>query len=357
MAAALLEESRSWSSVRLLHVNARYAEARTKLTRFGFAKVLKALSHLIATVRLVRREEATLVVLTVAFHRGPFLKDAFFILALRLLCSARLVAWVHMDPARLDYEGSPFWYAWLVRTAVAKVDRWVACADRLLQTWPAFLPASARYAIPNGIDAPALPIRAAPAAGLLRVVYLSAMDREKGWDDLLFVAERICARAADVEFCFHGAAASSDSDADIALTFSRVSFLERIRWLGPVAGDAKWQSLAAADIFCFPSRTEQFPVAVLEAMAAGLPVVATRVGAVEDAIIPGKGGWLVVPGSRVRLEQALLMALEDRERLRSFGAFNRKRFESEFTRARFGARWQQFLLEAGRASPSLSRAA
>ena len=71
--------------------------------------------------------------------------------------------------------------------------------------------------------------------------------------------------------------------------------------------------------------------------------VASRVGAVADAIESGKGGWLVSPGDAFELEQALLLAISDPCRLRAFGEHNRNRFEEQFTRVAFGKRWEMFL--------------
>ena len=340
--AALLQEASLWSRIRLLHVNAQYASDRARFRKLELNKVLRTFAYLARTLMLIYRHHASVVVMTLSFDRGPFLKDAFVVLALRALSKARLIVWVHMDPTRLGYEQAPHWYAAIVRTVVSRVHLWVGCAPSLLDRWPVFLQGAPRCAIFNGIATPTIK-KGDRRAEKVRITYLSAMERLKGWEDLLAAAERLCADRDDVEVRFYGAPASEATAESVREAFAGVSARDKIRWLGPVYGDAKWQALADADLFCFPSHTEQFPITILEAMAVGLPIVASRVGAVEDAIVPGKGGWLVDKASPTELARVLSAAVSDMDVLRSFGSYNRQRFEQCFASSVFGAKWQDML--------------
>ncbi len=341
-AAALIEESKGWSTIKLHHVNAVYAESRGDLTRFSVRKLFKLVSYLIRSVRLVRSKGASVVIVTPAFFRGPFLKDALMIGALRAFTRAKVVGWVHMDPARIEFESAPKWLKKIITMIMRSVDSWLACSPALVEMWPGFLPKRLCTGLANGIEAPSCPQRGAPLP-VLRVSYLSAMDSEKGWVEAVAAARSICSGNPHVEFHFHGNALSLEDESKVKQEFELGPHADRIRWHGPAWGDRKWAALASADLFCFPSHTEQFPIAVLDAMASGLPVVATRVGAVADAIEQGRGGWLVSPGNAAELEQALVLAISDPHRLRAFGEHNRRRFEEQFTRAAFGKRWEKFL--------------
>jgi hypothetical protein len=75
-----------------------------------------------------------------------------------------------------------------------------------------------------------------------------------------------------------------------------------------------------ADLFVLPSRGDCFPQAIAEAMACGLPVVATEVGAVAEAVLHGVNGLVVPPGSPRDLRRALEALLADEDRRRSMGA-------------------------------------
>ncbi len=93
-------------------------------------------------------------------------------------------------------------------------------------------------------------------------------------------------------------------------------------------GDARlWAFLAESDIFAFPSSIDQAPNAVIEAMAAGLPVIAVRTSGIQEMVVDGTTGLLIEPGDAEGLEQALEILIDDIERRRSMGAKARCRFE------------------------------
>jgi len=93
-----------------------------------------------------------------------------------------------------------------------------------------------------------------------------------------------------------------------------------VTFLGPVARDADVRrEYAHADVFCLPSLQEGFGIAFLEAMAAGLPVVAGSAGAVPEVVPDGTAGLLVDPTDPAALAEALVNLLDDRAVARRMG--------------------------------------
>ncbi len=89
--------------------------------------------------------------------------------------------------------------------------------------------------------------------------------------------------------------------------------------------------LHAADVFVLSSRQEGFPITILEAMAAGKPIVATDVGGCAEAVVHGETGLIVPPEDPSALAEALASLLADPELARKMGAAGRERVEQEFT--------------------------
>jgi len=97
----------------------------------------------------------------------------------------------------------------------------------------------------------------------------------------------------------------------------------RVELLGPRRDVA--DVLAQCDVFVLSSRSEGFPVSILEAMAAGLPVVATDVGGVGEAVVDGETGFLVPPGEAQALAAVLERLVGDPELRLRLGAAGRDR--------------------------------
>ena len=104
----------------------------------------------------------------------------------------------------------------------------------------------------------------------------------------------------------------------------------RVRFLGE--RDALPELLAPADVFVLASAEESFGLSALEAMACGVPVVATRVGGVPEVIEDGKSGLLAPAEDLAAFAERLRELLFDRDRARSMGALARERVLAEFTR-------------------------
>jgi glycosyltransferase involved in cell wall biosynthesis len=88
--------------------------------------------------------------------------------------------------------------------------------------------------------------------------------------------------------------------------------------------------LASCDLFVLPSLFEGLPLSVLEAMAAGKPVVATAIGGTDEAIVHGETGLLVHPADPVALARAIRTAVSDPVLSQRLGAAGRARAQQEF---------------------------
>lgn len=92
--------------------------------------------------------------------------------------------------------------------------------------------------------------------------------------------------------------------------------------------------LSALDLFLLPSLWEGFSVALLEAMAMGLPVIATRVGGAEEVITSGQEGLLIPPGNPQNLAEAIQEALAHLERFQQMAGRGRERVRQNFSEER-----------------------
>ncbi|NMG75989.1 TIGR03088 family PEP-CTERM/XrtA system glycosyltransferase [Aromatoleum diolicum] len=116
------------------------------------------------------------------------------------------------------------------------------------------------------------------------------------------------------------------------------------------------EAMRAMDIFVLPSRAEGISNTILEAMACGLPVIATRVGGNPELVVDGETGMLVPAEDSAALADALAHYLADGELARAHGRAGRQRAEGEFSIdgmvARYGGLYESLLDAAGRPAPA-----
>jgi glycosyltransferase involved in cell wall biosynthesis len=184
--------------------------------------------------------------------------------------------------------------------------------------------------VPNGVPLPPAPRSAqmdTPVDAPCCILYLGALGRRKGTSDLLqaLATPRLRAKRWNAVIAGNGDGDSFRKEATALGIADRVTFPG---WVGPEAAQAL---LASADVFVLPSYNEGLPVAVLEAMAAGVPVVTTRVGAIPDLGIDGEAGFMIDPGSIEDLTDRLAVLVDDPALRARFGSSGRRRVESEFT--------------------------
>ena len=130
---------------------------------------------------------------------------------------------------------------------------------------------------------------------------------------------------------------------------TRLGIHDRVRMLGHCPDIEK--VLAALDVFVLSSVSEGLSNTILEAMAGGLPVVATRVGGTEELVVEGETGLLVASQSPAAMAGALAALLQDRDRRRAMGRAGRLRAQSEFDLRSVIRRYAQMYLDTvGRAS-------
>jgi glycosyltransferase involved in cell wall biosynthesis len=133
-------------------------------------------------------------------------------------------------------------------------------------------------------------------------------------------------------------AGRGDEEANLRRLAGELGVAERLHLLG--LRDDVDTVLAAGDVFVQPSLSEGLPLAVLEAMAGGLPVVASRVGGIGEAVRDGETGYLVPSANPPALAAALRKVLESGDRGAALGAAGRLRAEREFSIAAMAERYR-----------------
>lgn len=245
----------------------------------------------------------------------------------RRLRGTPLVVTPHADPGR-GLAFSRVYHRSMARATLRVADRLVAQSDverRFLLGLG--LDPERIVVLPTGIALDDFAGTARPGSGeAVRFLYVGRLDLEQKGLDVLGRALTSLGRGTPVKMVFVG-----DDWGALASLRSRVEragIPDRVEFVVGAPRTRVLEEYRAADAFVLPSRFESFPRALLEAMAAGLPIVATRVGGVPEMVAEGENALLVPPGDERGLADALRTLADDPGLRSRFGAASRRRAEA-----------------------------
>ena len=187
--------------------------------------------------------------------------------------------------------------------------------------------------IPNGVDLARVPL-APPSNGPV-VGAVGRLDPRKGHADLLVAMSLVLDRIPGARLLLVGDGPARSS---LERQAQALGIAPHVDMLGMVPEGAR--TLAQMSVFVLPSYVEGMSNALLEAMAAGLPVVATDVGGNAEVVVAGQTGLIVPPRDPGALAEAIRVLIEDPERARAMGAAGRARAMEQFTLQQMIARYQ-----------------
>lgn len=248
----------------------------------------------------------------------------------------------------------------LTRRAIARVigacSEVVVLGDYWRQFTAATFPNARRITVlPNAVPGPAaVPDR--PAGGPVHLLFLGRLIPIKGVDVLLDALASPTCRGRNWELTIAGDGDRTTYEEQAR----RLGLADRVTFTGWLTPEQCRGQLGRSHVLVQPSLFEGLPMAVLEAMAHGLAIVATRVGSVHEAVTDGTSGLLVEPGDAAALAAALARVLDDADLRIALAAEARRRFEDQYDIAAYRGRLLEIYRRNGlpqhpRPAPTLPR--
>lgn len=225
-----------------------------------------------------------------------------------------------------------FW-ALMQRDALARAAAWHATSAEEADDIRAYGVQAPIAVIPNGVDVPEMPVSQCVEKNRRTLLFLSRLHPKKGLPNLIAAWSRVAHELTDWDIVIAGPDESghrSDLEAQIAdLNVPRIGFA------GAVFGDEKADLLRTADLFVLPTQSENFGIAVAEALAAGIPAIVTK-GAPWVGLETERCGWWIDHGVEP-LAAALIEAMAlPKSDLREMGLRGRKWMARDFSWDRIG---------------------
>ena len=205
----------------------------------------------------------------------------------------------------------------------------------LCQLAQGFMPGLAVPEIPNGVDTARFSPAPRDAGDVCELLLVGRLAPQKGVDILLHALARIPS-GWRLRIVGDGPERARLGDLSAALGLAA-----RVKFHGWAQRDDLPALYRSADVFVFPSYDEGMPNVVLEALASGLPVVATRIAGTEQLVAHGANGALVPPGEPAAFAEALAPLIAAPELRRAMGEISRAFAVEQFSWARSAAAYER----------------
>ena len=302
-------------------------------TRLRRAARLAASPFLLA--RAIQSLGAGIVHINTSLDARAYWRDLAYLLVAKL-CGARVVYQVHGGALPRDFFRNPLLTA-LLNAVLGWPEVVVVLAASELRAYEAFLPGRNVVMLPNGIDCAryAVPRRALANAGApLNLLYLGRLASGKGLRETLEGLHLARDRGIRTRLVIAGSGPEEQPLRELA---GELGLEQDVTFVGPSHGADKVKLFAGAEVMLLPSYSEGLPYALLEAMAAGVVPIVTRVGAMPDVVSEGIHGMLVPPRDAGAIARAIVALGEDRARLSRMSAACCRRVADTYSIGRVAA--------------------
>jgi glycosyltransferase involved in cell wall biosynthesis len=338
--ATLLEDPTLAASVEYVLLNTTRVAERQAGT-FTLDNVRNSLHDALRTFRAARG--ADVVHLQTALLPVLPLVRALLICAAGRLAGAGVLCHVHSGRLNSGQEeafhptGGYRLLLRLLRFATHRVITVAASGERALRQ---HVPGLSVATVHNAVDVPSFQL-AEPGTEPPHAVYVGTLSRRKGMHDLVAALELLRERGAQLPLDVVGGGHEVGEQEAEELRARIYDSGLPVSLLGSLSPDEVAERLRDAQLFVLPSHLEGKPIAILEAMAVGLPVVVTSVGANEDVVRDGVDGRVVPSHDPAALADALEQLVRDPAVRKEMGANARARAEQAYDRPVLAARMAQ----------------
>jgi glycosyltransferase involved in cell wall biosynthesis len=162
------------------------------------------------------------------------------------------------------------------------------------------------------------------------ILFLGSLGKRKGVFDILKAVPLVRGTHPHARFFFAGREETRGEEQRINQVYQENQLAESVQFLGQITGLSKLELFQRAMIFLLPSYGENMPFSLLEAMAVGLPVITTPVGAIPEVVKDGNNGFIIQPGDYKALAERISQLLNDHHLRTAMSKANIARIRQDF---------------------------
>lgn len=265
------------------------ADVRINIYRFFCSQYIKLFKLLITDndIQILHIHSAS---------RGSFVRKSF-VLFMAKAFGKKTIMHIHGGMFREYYQSSRI-KSWYVRFILQMSDR-VLC---LTEEWRQSFQSEMQL---NNLEVLLNPVKKFPKNNInithswISLLFMGTITENKGIFELVeYLQQNTFFLQGKIKLYICG----EGDDKKLSMCMPKGNFRENIVYTGWIDGVRKNEILQSADIFILPSHYEGLPMAILEAMSAGKPIISTRVGGIPSVVKPSRNGWLIDPKHIAQLD-------------------------------------------------------
>lgn len=325
----IILKSRLKQYFNLYFLNTQVNKDLNKLGEVSFKKAIDNLKLYGKLFILLFKNEPDLVVVPISQTTIGFFKDSFFILISRLMLK-RTILYLHGSNLINWFNELNLIAKQYFKSIISSCNGAIVLGNNLKYLFYDFFSSEEIYVVPNGLDFNFQKMYK-KQQDIVTILYLANLQPTKGIQDLI-IAINILDEIVQSNFRVRIVGNWRDNKTEEFCKKFKMANSLPISFLPAVFNEAKIDEYLHADIFVFPPRApEGHPLVIVEAMAAGLPIISTDQGAIIESVFDGVNGFIVEKENPRQIAEKLKILIEDPELRIKMGRESRRIYEEKFT--------------------------
>lgn len=328
IATQIILNSKLNKEFNLIHLDTRLNTSMETMGKFKWTKILKTISIFFNFIKLLFKLDVKLVLIPIGQTTGALFKDSGFILLTKLF--ARKVVLHLRGSALLEwYKQKHSLFRIYTKWIISLSDGSIVLGNKLRYIFEPFLAPEKIFVVPNGADYH-FPLKQT-SNSKITLLYLGNILPGKGLEDVLeslsFLSD---SEKKDLRLVVVGSFGDLNYGKTCKESVTKYSI--PVTFCDSKSGSDKLQCYGDADIFIFPPHApEGHPWVIVEAMAAGLPIISTDKGAITESVKNGVNGFIVEPRNSGQIAEKIRFLVENPGIRSQMGKESRRLYEENFT--------------------------
>ena len=325
-----------------LHLDTADRRGLSNVGRLDIRNLWLAAMHALRYLWLLIRKRPAVVYVPISQAWLPFLRDCMFLLPAKLT-GRKVIVHLHGGYFGVFFRRTSAFMRSIIRLSLKDAACAIVLGKKIEAAFDGILPADRIAVIPNGIPDPfERSVFSKRRDESPTILFLSTLMASKGTLDLLRSLQFVTAKIGPARSIFAGEWYSEEERKLAEQLVRALPNDSKPDFVGVVGPSRKYELLDRSTIFTLPTfyPFEGHPYVILEAMAAGLPIISTKWACIPEMVEDGVNGFLIDPGDVEELADRICTLLSDDKLRHRMGQASRERFLEDFTFDKFSSRLQ-----------------